>query len=153
MMTLSRNMADCCRWVGKARSPNSSVGYSVFSATSVRRHVDHVIMYNINFSITHQSVERSIQRFVLQSVIADEPNASFKLLAALCCTTIGVRDGGRGKGSRATKGHIPPKFWKIFSGNFHVKFGHTVNIFLSYIFAQKCLPPKLTELPRLCPLR
>jgi len=36
-----------------------------------------------------------------------------------------------------------------FSGKCHVKFAHFVH-FLTYIFGQKCLPPNVEELLRLC---
>jgi len=67
--------------------------------------------------------------------------------------TIGVGDGGQG-------GHLPhpPNLGKYFSGKNHVKFGHFVNCnvkfgqfvnFHAYIFGQKGLAPKLTEILRL----
>ena len=52
---------------------------------------------------------------------------------------------GEGVGASA-----PPKRnrGKYFSGKCHVKFRHFAN-FHTYIFGQKCLAPKLTELLRL----
>jgi len=50
---------------------------------------------------------------------------------------------GAGDGGWEVSGHAPPKFGKkIFFGQYHVKFGHFVNI--PYIFSGKnVLPPKV----------